>query len=172
ATMTFGLYGFLRTAPTRRLLTVIVATIAAVAAGATIAAAGGGPVPAPKRLAQAIHDALAAPKAQGITAGIQFTNHLIGSSEIQGSDPLLTGARGRVWLSSDHQIRLELQGDNGDANLVVARTSWWAYVPSSNTVYEGRLAARRTTPEHDAEPDKLPTVAQIQADLNRAMKHL
>ena len=47
---------FLRTAPTRRLLTVILATVAVIAAGATlaIAAAGNGPVPARKGLAQAI----------------------------------------------------------------------------------------------------------------------
>jgi outer membrane lipoprotein-sorting protein len=165
---------FLRTAPTRRLLAVILATVIVVAAGATIAiaAAGSGPVPPPKPLAQAIHDALAAPKLQGISADIQFTNHLITSTEIQGSDPLLTGASGRVWLSNDHQIRLELQGDNGDANLVVTKTSWWAYVPASNTVYEGRLPAHQGTAKRDAKPDKLPTVAEIQTDLSRAMKHL
>ena len=165
---------FLRTAPTRRLLAVILATAIVVAAGATIAiaAAGSGPVPAHKPLAQAVHNALAAPKVQGISADIQFTNHLIGSTEIQGSDPLLTGASGRVWLSKDGRVRLELQGSNGDANLVVTKRSWWVYVPTTNTVYEGKLPARSSAPKHDSKPDKLPTVAEIQTDLNRAMKHL
>src|SRR5205807_1161297 len=84
----------LRTAPTRRLLAVLACATAVIAVGATIAvaAAGGGPVPAPRPLAQAIHNALAAPKVQGISAAIKFTNRLISSSEIQGGDPLLTGA--------------------------------------------------------------------------------
>ena len=134
---------FLRTAPTRRLLTVIAGVLVVIAAGATIAvaAAGNGPVPPPSPLAQAVHNALAAPSVQGISADIQFTNRLIGSTEIQGSDPLLTGASGRVWLSNDHRFRLELQGTNGDANVVVSNGSWWAYVPSTNTVYEGKLPA-------------------------------
>jgi outer membrane lipoprotein-sorting protein len=165
---------FLRTAPTRRLLTVIAGVIAVIAVGATIAvaAAGSGPVPAPKGLAQAIHDALAAPKVQGISAEIQFTNHLITSTEIQGADPLLTGARGRVWISNDHRIRLELQGENGDANLVTGSGSWWAYVPSTNTVYEGTLPAHTGARERSDKPDKLPTVAQIQTELQRLARHL
>lgn len=164
---------FLRTAPTRRLLTVIFATVAVIAAGATIAiaAAGSGPVPARKGLAQAIHDALAAPKVQGISANIQFTNHLIGSTEIQGSDPLLTGATGRVWLTSDHRFRLELQGDNGDANIVVGDGSWWAYFPSTNTVYEGTLPAHKQA-KRSGQQDKLPSVAQIQTQLNKFAAHL
>jgi outer membrane lipoprotein-sorting protein len=165
---------FLRTASSRRLLSVIAGAIAVIAAGATIAvaAAGSGPVPAPAPVAQAIHSALAAPKVQGITADIQFTNHLISSTEIQGSDPLLTGASGRVWLSNDHRVRLELQGSNGDANVVVGNGSWWAYLPSTNTVYEGKLPAHRATSKHDSKPEKLPTVAQIQTELNRLMQHV
>jgi outer membrane lipoprotein-sorting protein len=165
---------FLRTASTRRLLSVILGTVAVIAAGATIAiaAAGSGPVPAPKPLAQAIHDALAAPKVQGITAEVTFTNRLISSSQIQGTDPLLTGGSGRVWLSSDHQVRLELQGNNGDGNLVVTKTSWWAYDPASNTVYRGSLPAKSGAPEHSTKADKLPTVAQIQTELQKLMRHL
>jgi outer membrane lipoprotein-sorting protein len=165
---------FLRTAPTKRLLAAILATVAVIAAGATIAvaAAGGGPVPAPKPLAQAIHDALAAPKVQGISASIKFTNHLISSTDIQGSDPLLTGASGRVWLSSDHRLRLELQGDNGDANVVAGNGSWWAYLPSSNTVYEGKLPAHSAAMKHSDQQDKLPTVAQIQTELQKLMQHV
>lgn len=165
---------FLRTAPTRQLLGVIFGTAAVIAAGTTIAiaAAGSGPVPPAKPLARAIHDALAAPKVQGISADIQFTNHLVSSSEIQGSDPLLTGSSGRVWLSNDHRMRLELQGSNGDANVVVNKTSWWAYVPSMNTVYKGRIPAATGKREPKGTQNKLPTVAQIQTELQRLAQHL
>jgi outer membrane lipoprotein-sorting protein len=157
------------------LLSVILGTVVVIAAGATIAiaAAGSGPVPPPKPLAQAIHDALAAPKVQGISANITFTNRLIGSSQIQGTDPLLTGGSGRVWLSNDHQVRLELQGDNGDASVVVTKSSWWAYDPASNTVYEGKLpagGAPESATKH--QQDTLPTVAQIQTQLQHLMSHL
>ena len=99
-----------------------------------------------KPLAQAVHDALAGPKINGISARITFTNHLIdASSNIKGADPILTGATGRLWLSSDHRLRLELQSDNGDAQVVVNNGSFWVYDPSSNTVYEGKLPADATT---------------------------
>jgi outer membrane lipoprotein-sorting protein len=165
---------FLRTSSTRRLLAGIAGALAAIAAGATIAvaAAGSGPVPAPSPLAQAIHRALAAPKVQGITASIQFTNHLITSTEIQGADPLLTGASGRVWISNDHRFRLELQGTGGDANVVVSNGSWWAYVPSTNTVYEGKLPAKAAPGKHESQAGELPSVAQIQAEINRVAQHL
>jgi outer membrane lipoprotein-sorting protein len=156
------------------LLSVIAGTIAVIAAGATIAiaASSSGPVPGPKPLAQAVHDALAAPKVQGITADVTFTNRLISSSQIQGADPLLSGGSGRVWLSSDHSVRLELQSNNGDANVVVTKSSWWAYDPSSNTVYEGKVPAKSGAPERLSKPDKLPTVAQIQNQLQKLMQHV
>lgn len=164
---------FLRTAPTRQLLGVVFGVIAAIAVGTTIAiaAAGSGPVPPPMPLANAIHAALSAKQVPGISADIKFTNHLISSSEILGSDPLLSGASGRIWLSKDH-LRLELQGGNGDANIVAGNGSWWAYDPSSNTVYEGKLPAASAKHKDRARPDRLPTVAQIQAQLNHLMQHL
>jgi outer membrane lipoprotein-sorting protein len=163
---------FLRTVSTRRLLAMIAGLLAAVAAGTAIAmaAAGSGPVPPPKPLASAIHGALAAPKLKGISARISFTNHLIDSTDIQGSDPILTGATGRLWLSSDHRLRLELQSDNGDAQVVVDNSSFWVYDPSSNTVYKGRLPADRTKP--DRSRHELPSVGQIQADLSRLARHV
>ena len=169
-----GVNRFLRTASTRRLLAVIAGVVVVIAAGTTIAvaAAGNGPVPPSKPLAVAIRAALAAPAVQGISANVQFTNHLISSTDIQGSDPLLTGASGRVWLSNDHQLRLELQGNNGDANVVVTNGSWWAYLPATNTVYEGKLPAAQHSSAHDAKHDKLPSVAEIQTQLQHLMAHL
>jgi outer membrane lipoprotein-sorting protein len=160
---------YLRTASTRRLLAMIAGVIAAIAVGTAIAvaAAGSGPVPKPKPLARAIHDALTAPPIDGITARISFTNHLIDSSNIQGTDPILTGATGRLWLSKD-RLRLELQSDNGDAQIVLSNGSFRVYDPSANTVYEGRLPAGSKT---HGRQDPLPSVAQIEDFLTRLMQH-
>ncbi len=136
---------FLRTASTSRLLASIVGLIVAVGAGTAIAvaAAGRGPVPAPKRLSVALHDAATAPKVTGITADITFTNNLIGSTNFTGGakDPILQGATGRLWLSGDGRMRLELQSDNGDAQIVLNHDAFWISDPSSNTIYEGSLPA-------------------------------
>ncbi len=168
---------FLRTASTQRLLATIAGLVVAAGGGTAIAVAatGTGPVPAPKPLAQAIHDALSAPPVQGITAQISFTNHLIDSSDIQGSDPLLTGATGRLWLSSDHRLRLELQSDNGDAQVLIDGRSFSVYDPSSKTAYEGTLPAPARGPgaaKQKPTQDAIPTVAEIQRDLARLMDHV
>ncbi len=169
---------FLRTASSRRLLATLAGLLVAIAAGTAIAvaAAGPGPVPARTSLAKALHTAVAAPAVPGITARISFTNHLIDASDLQGSDPILTGATGRLWLSSDHRLRLELQSDNGDAQVVVNRGSFWISDPSAHTVYEGTLPAQSAAAKHQAKPahgqDKVPTVAQIQSGLNRLLAHV
>jgi outer membrane lipoprotein-sorting protein len=161
---------FLRTASTRRLLATIGGVIALIAAGTAIAvaASGPGPVPPHRALAPAIHQALAAPQVKGISARITFTNHLIDSSDLQGSDPILSGATGRLWLA-DHRLRLELQSDNGDAQVVVNNRSFWAYDPTSKTVYEGSLPADRSSTQ---KTEPIPSVAQIQTRLSRLAQHL
>jgi outer membrane lipoprotein-sorting protein len=163
---------FLRTVSTQRLLAILAGFVTAVAAGTALAlaATSGGPVPAAKPLPRAIHDALAAPQVGGISARIQFTNHLIDSSDIQGADPILSGASGRIWLSSDHRLRLELQSDNGDAQVVVGDHSFWVYDPASNTAYEGTLPRDRGTASA-AKHERLPSVAQIQTDLSRLARN-
>jgi outer membrane lipoprotein-sorting protein len=167
---------FLRTVPTRRLLAIIAGLVAAIAGGTAIAvaAAGKGPVPRRTTLARAIHGALAAPQVKGITARITFTNHLIDSSDIQGVDPLLTGATGRLWLSPDqHRLRLELQSDNGeDAQAVVNDGAFWVYDPASNTVYEGKLPSEGHPADRQHEHESAPSLAEIQRNLNRVMKHV
>jgi len=166
---------YLRTVSTRRLLALIAASLVIVAGGTAIAvaASGTGPVPPPKPLAQAIHQGLAAPPVTGITARITFTNHLIDSSSIQGSDPILTGASGRLWLDPvNHRLRLELQSDNGDAQVVVDNGSFWVYDPTAKTVYRGKIPAD-TGKHSSATPDHaLATVASIQSELNQVMAHV
>jgi outer membrane lipoprotein-sorting protein len=171
----------LRTVSTPRLLAMIAGLVVAVAAGTAIAvaASGSGPVPPAKPLANAVHNALAAPKINGISARISFTNHLIDASNIQGSDPILTGATGRLWLASDHRMRLELQSDNGDAQVVVNNRSFWVYDPSSRTVYEGKIPAGRGKADKSrmaatakAKLDQMPSLAKIQSELARISKHV
>jgi outer membrane lipoprotein-sorting protein len=164
---------FLRTTSTRRLLGAIAVLVAVVAGGTAIAvaAAGRGPVPPPRALADAIHRALVAPAPEGITARISFKNNLIASSNLQGSDPLLTGASGRLWLSST-SLRLELQSDNGDAQILVRNGHFSIYDPSSRTVYEGSLPAQSGKYNSPAKQHQLPSIAQIQSDLSQAMGHV
>jgi hypothetical protein len=167
---------FLRTAPTRTLLGAIAGIVAVIVGGTAIALAaqGSGPVPTSKPpLAVAVRDALKAPPVQGFSADISFTNGLIDTSELQGSDPLLQGGSGHVWISNTGQIRLELYGDNGDPELVVNNGSWWISDPTLHTVYEGKLPAQSADKSHaKSQTGKLPTVAQIQADINRLAQHL
>jgi outer membrane lipoprotein-sorting protein len=166
---------FLRTVSTQRLLATLVGVVIAVAGGTAIAvaASSGGPVPRSAPLSQAVHSALAAQTVPGISANITFTNRVIASSNMQGSDPLLQGAKGRLWLSpSTHQMRLELQSDNGDAQAIVSGGQFWVYDPGSHTVYEGKLPASATDKHSSAKHEAMPSVSQIQSDLNKLAQHI
>jgi outer membrane lipoprotein-sorting protein len=173
---------FIRTASTGRLLATILGLVVAIVAGTAIAvaASGPGPVPPAKPLAGALRQALAAPKVTGITADISFTNNLIGAQNFTGDaqDPILQGATGRLWLSGDHRLRLELQSDNGDAQIVVNNGSFWVSDPSSSTVYEGTLpggsgsGTAKSDAKSKAADHGIPTVAQIQTELNKLMTHV
>jgi outer membrane lipoprotein-sorting protein len=170
---------FLRRISTRRLLT-LCASLVAIGGGGTaiaIAATSGGPVPQPKDLPVAIHDALTAPKVEGVTARIHFTNHLINNSDVRGGSPLLSGASGRLWASSDGHVRLELQADassegggSSDSQIVSDGHSVTAYDSGSNTVYKADLPADRKD-STDASQDQPPSIAEIQQKLNDLMEH-
>src|SRR3954449_2228950 len=151
---------FLRTISGAR-LAALCATVVVVAGGGTaIAVAGseGGPTPPPKPLARAVHDGLTAPQVQGITARVKFTNHLIDTSGIRGANPLLSGATGRLWLSPGHGLRLELQSENGDAQVVGNEHGFFVYDGTSNIVYRGK-APRGHHREHR---HGVPSVKRIQ----------
>ncbi len=171
---------FLRTVSTRRLLAMIAGLVVAIAAGTAIAVAASGKGPVPKResLAQAVRGALTARTVPGVSARVTFTNHLIAASNIQGTDPLLQGASGRLWLSTQgNELRIELQSDNGDAQLVVNKRSFWVYDPATKTAYEGKLPAQVTSKPEKGKADKahtatVPSVTEIQTDLNKLMQHL
>jgi outer membrane lipoprotein-sorting protein len=161
---------FLRTISGPRLAALCASVVAIAGGGTAIAVAGseGGPTPPPKPLARAVHDGLTAPQVQGITARVKFTNHLIDTSGIQGTNPLLSGATGRLWLSPGHGLRLELQSENGDAQIVGNERGFFVYDGTSNTVYQGK-APRGHRREH--RHHKVPSVARIQRGLDRARNH-
>jgi outer membrane lipoprotein-sorting protein len=166
---------FLRTAPSSRVLAVLAALVVIVGGGSAIAvaASSSGSVPKPRSLASALHRALAARPVKGISANIKFTNNLIDSSNFQGSDPLLQGATGRLWLSDDHRLRLELQSVNGDAQIVVNKTTFWISDPALHTVYEGTVPAGMLSSGHkDKGSPGIPSMATIQSDLNKLITHI
>lgn len=167
---------FLRTISTQRLLALIAGVVVAIAGGTAIAVAAtsGGPVPRHEPLAKAVRGALTAPSVQGVSARITFTNNLINASDFQGTtDPILQGASGRLWYSTrTGQLRIELQSDNGDGQVVVNGNRFWVYDPASNTAYEGTLPMTHAHKAAHQKREKLLSVAQIQSDLNKLAKHL
>jgi hypothetical protein len=138
-----------------------------VTAVAVAALGGGGPIPAARSLAVAIHDAINGPKIDGVTADIKFTNNLIDSSSIPGSSPLLKGASGRLWASSDGHLRLELQSSRGDTELMVAPGSFSVFDVASNTVYRGTLPTDK--PAANAPAHVPPTLQTITDALTKLM---
>lgn len=160
---------FLRTISTPRLAALCASVAVLGAAGTAIALAGGdGPAPPAKPLAAAVRDGLAAPEIQGITARVKFTNRLLASSGVQGANPLLNGATGRLWLSPGRGLRLELQSDNGDAQVVANQQGFWVYDGAANTIYRGQLPKHRGEAGSRGKRDTVPSVARIQRGLDRA----
>jgi outer membrane lipoprotein-sorting protein len=138
----------LRAASSRHLVLTAATVALAIGAVGIAQAVGGGDTPPPKPLAQAVYDAANAPDAQGITARIHFTNNLLPSGSLPegAGSPMITGADGRLWLTNDGHLRLELQSDAGDAQIVSDGKRFSIYDAASNTVYTGALPAR----QHDA----------------------
>lgn len=171
---------YLRQISTRRLLALCAATVA-VGAGATaiaMAASGGGPTPPPEPLPVAVHDALTAPTVQGVSARIQFTNHLISGSDVQGADPILSGASGRLWATSDGHLRLELQADSNsegatsDSQVLSDGHRAWVYDSGSNTVFEGTLPAGHDGKDGtDATNEQPPSLDQVKQDIAKLADH-
>ena len=166
---------FLRTASTGRLLGVLAAVIIVVGGGSAIAVAAtnSDPVPRSAGLTTALHRALSAPKVAGISADISFTDNLVDSSDFTGqtTDPLLQGATGRLWLTDDGRLRIELQSDNGDAEIVIDHRSFWISDPAQHTVYEGTLpdSGQSGSTAGGETNHGIPSIAQIQSELTRLM---
>jgi hypothetical protein len=148
-------------------LLLLCAVVVAVGIGATALALAvdTGPTPPTKPLADAIHDALSAPKASGVSARIRFTNHLVeGASLASGggeasqlaSSPLLSGASGRLWIGSDGRARLELQSEKGDTQILWDGKTAELYDASTNMLY-------RYTPTHESGEETLASATDTKA---------
>ena len=152
-----------RTLSTTRLIALVAVVVVVAAGGAfAVAATGGsGATPAPKPLAQAIHDALAGQKPAGITADIGFTNTLFPSGALvgQAGSPLMSSATGRLWVN-ENGGRLELQSDAGDAQIVWSKTKVTVYDATSNTAYTADLPQDSTATD-PASGSAVPTVDEI-----------
>lgn len=169
----------LRRLPFSRLL--LVCALVAVLGGSLAALAlalGSGPTPPPKPLAQAVHDALAAPSVEGVSANVKLTDNLLeGASLASGGNggeagqlsqsPLLSGASGRLWISKDGRVRLELQAEKGDTQALYDGHTLTVYDASSNTLYRYTPPAGKGAPDMHSSPgatDKheIPSVAKIE----------
>jgi outer membrane lipoprotein-sorting protein len=169
----------LRRISTRRLWAICAATVAAAIGITAVAMAmgGSGPKPAPKPLANAVRDALSGPTLPGVSARVQFTNNLVDAGSVEGTDPLLAGATGRLWASPEGggKLRLELQsemGGGGDTQLLLSGRHFQLYDGSSETVYEGTL------PEEEGQGDEqgsaagnVPALGQIESQIGEAEEH-
>lgn len=163
----------IRRMSTQRLVSVAGGLLALVVAAAVLASSAfssGAPLPPPKTLAAALHDALAATPVPGLSARVAFTDKLVDSSMLSTGSPLLKGATGRLWASADGRARLELQSDNGDTQIVISPQQVTVYDQQSNAVYEAKLPAPRADGTHAG--DGVPTIADIQRRLTEAMGHL
>lgn len=141
---------FLRSSSTSRLLSVVAIVVVAATAigvGAVTAFGGGGSAPPPAPLDVAIRQALTARSVEGVTARITFTNRLVSSDVLPGNvglGPLISGASGRLWATNDGRIRIELQADAGDTEILLDGQTLTVYNVQANTLYRAQLPAHGT----------------------------
>jgi outer membrane lipoprotein-sorting protein len=184
---------FLRRISLTKLLLLCGATgLIGISATALALALGSAPTPPAAPLAQAIHGAIAGARSssiEGFSASVELTDRLVEGSELanaggQGggiaSNPLLTGGSGRLWVSRDGRLRLELQAEKGDTELVYDGHTVTIYDASSNTVYrytpseheDGWTGAPLKKPNGgDAGSHEVPSVAKIEEAIAKIRKH-
>lgn len=136
----------LRSLSSRRLTAIVAATVAlAVTAAVAQAALNNHPEPQPKALDRAILDAVNAPAVDGVSARISFSNGLLPSGALPegAASPLLSGAKGRVWIANDGRFRLELQSERGDAQISSDGKMLTVYDASAKTVYRMDLPPKK-----------------------------
>jgi outer membrane lipoprotein-sorting protein len=175
----------------RLLLVCALAAAIGVSATALAFALDSAPTPPGKPLAEAIHDALTAPAVAGVSANITFTDHLLeGANLASGGDsgegaaggsgltssPLVTGASGRLWVAKNGEVRLELQSEKGDTEILYDGHTLQLYDAATNTLY------RYTPPPRDqggpgastgawSSAHEIPSVTKIEAALAHAGAH-
>ncbi len=182
----------LRRIPLNRLL-LLCGVVVGVGIGATALASalGAGPTPKPEPLAQAIHDGLAAPAPEGVSANIQLTDQLLegaslaseGSGGGEGgggssltSSPLFTGGSGRLWASKDGRFRLELQDQSGDTQVISDGHELEIYDAATNTLYRykppaGEASEGSSGPGEGGGSHEVPSVTKIEEAISHLQKH-
>jgi outer membrane lipoprotein-sorting protein len=192
----------LRRLPLSRLLLLCGLVVAiGVSLTAIAFALGTGPTPPPKPLAEAAHDALTGAggnQIQGVSANVQLTDHLLEGANLAGagngsagqlsSSPLLTGASGRLWISREGRVRLELQSEKGATEIYYDGHTFSIYDAASNTLYRYTPPAHQAgtgdgssgAAEHSgsgaagspyASTHEPPTVANIEAEISHLSRH-
>jgi outer membrane lipoprotein-sorting protein len=175
----------LRRLPLSRLLLLCGLVVAGgISITAIASALSAGPTPPPKPLAQAVHDALSAPQVQGVRARVTLTNHLLEGANLasgggQGgeitSSPLVTGGSGRLWIAGDGRVRLELQAEQGDTQVISDGHTISIYDAASNTLYRYTPTATETgsasAPTHPGSTGQPPSVAQIENAISHISAH-
>ena len=149
-----------------------------VSATAIASAVGSGPTPAPKPLADAIHAAVTAPAVEGVSASVTLTDHLLEGASLAGgghsgeltSSPLITGASGRLWVAKDGRVRLELQSEGGDTQILYDGHTLSLYDAAANKLYRYVPPAHEAGVTH-AQNDGVPTVAKIEEAISALGKH-
>jgi outer membrane lipoprotein-sorting protein len=183
----------LRRLPLYRLLLLCAIVVGVgVSATALAFALDTGPTPPAKPLAQAIHDALGSAgreSIEGVSASVTWTNHLLEGASLatdhsgsasngQGgeltSSPLIAGASGRLWIAKGGHVRLELQSEKGDTQVLYDGHTLQVYDAATNTLY------RYTPPAHEGssgnddgsgKQHEVPSVAKIEEAISHAEKH-
>jgi len=169
-----------RVSLTRLLVGCAVTVVSGAFLAAIALALGGGPTPPQKPLARAIHDALSGPAIEGFSAEVTLTDHLLDGAQLASgsgggggggggegglaSSPLLNGGSGRLWVSADGRLRLELQAEKGDTQVLYDGSTLRVYDASTNTLYRLKLPARES-PAGGAQPHDAhqpPSVGQIE----------
>jgi outer membrane lipoprotein-sorting protein len=155
----------------------LLATIVAVAVGASVVAmaalGSSSPTPPAKPLDQALQEAASATGPTGVTARVQFTNNLFPSGSLSGvtgnqGSALQSSATGRLWWRSDGQGRIELQSDAGDTQVLWGGNGITVYDSSSNTVYKLPV----NVPSRSADDKKAPpSLADIDTFLKGLAEH-
>jgi outer membrane lipoprotein-sorting protein len=131
-------------------LLILCALVVAVGVSATAIASAldSGPTPAPKPLAVAVHDALSGPSIEGVSANVTLTDHLLEGANLAtgngeagqlSSSPLISGASGRLWIAKDGRVRLELQAEKGDTEILYDGHTVSLYDGSTNTFYRYKV---------------------------------
>jgi outer membrane lipoprotein-sorting protein len=164
---------FLRLGSTRRVVGLLagaaaVLVVLAVVAGSALG--GGGEAPPARSLPDAIHAALSGPKIEGVTARVKFTNHLFDGATTETSGALLKGGSGRLWAEPG-KLRVELQSDNGDAQIVFADGKGYVYDGPSDTAYTFAASADHGDAQKN-DAGTVPTIAQIEQKIAKAEEHV